>query len=158
MRNKQFQSITSIKIWICWFALNLQNLQQLIDGINAILYISFEHGKLVIYALVLLSVTINTWHSLALLLHLLQNHWANFNQTWQKASLGEGDSSLFKWRTCPFPRGDNYTNSENTLMKFKNILLQNHWANFNQTWHKASLGKGNLCLLKWRAPPFSKGR
>ena len=27
---------------------------------------------------------------------LLQNHWANFNQTWHKASLGEGESSLFK--------------------------------------------------------------
>ena len=27
---------------------------------------------------------------------LLQNHWANSNQTWHKASLGEGDSSLFK--------------------------------------------------------------
>ena len=24
---------------------------------------------------------------------LLQNHWANFNQTWNKVSLGEGDSS-----------------------------------------------------------------
>ena len=33
---------------------------------------------------------------------LLQNHWANFNQTWHKASLGEGDSSLFKWRTISF--------------------------------------------------------
>ena len=27
---------------------------------------------------------------------LLQNHWANFNQTWHKTSLGEGNSSLFK--------------------------------------------------------------
>ena len=27
---------------------------------------------------------------------LLQNHWVNFNQTWHKASLGEGNSSLFK--------------------------------------------------------------
>ena len=27
---------------------------------------------------------------------LLQNHWANFNQTWHKVFLGEGDSSLFK--------------------------------------------------------------
>ena len=27
---------------------------------------------------------------------LLQNHWANFNQTWHKVSLGEGNSSLFK--------------------------------------------------------------
>ena len=23
------------------------------------------------------------------------------------------------------------------------LLLQNHWTNFNQTWHKASLGKGD---------------
>ena len=40
--------------------------------------------------------------------HLLQNRWANLNQTWQIASLGEGDSSLFKWRANSFPRGDYY--------------------------------------------------
>ena len=38
------------------------------------------------------------------------------------------------------------------------LLLQNHWANFNQTWHKASLGEGDSSLFKWRAPPFPKGR
>ena len=38
------------------------------------------------------------------------------------------------------------------------LLLQNHWANFNQTWHKASLGEGDSSLFKWRAPPFCKGR
>ena len=38
------------------------------------------------------------------------------------------------------------------------LLLQNHWANFNQTWHKASLRDGGSSLFKWRAPPFSKGR
>ena len=27
---------------------------------------------------------------------LLQNHWANFNQTWHKASMGGGDSSFYK--------------------------------------------------------------
>ena len=37
-------------------------------------------------------------------------------------------------------------------------LLLKHWANFNQTWHKASLVERNSNLLKWRAPPFSKGR
>ena len=126
----------------------------------------------------------------------------NFNQTWHKASLGEGDSvcsnegprpfprgdnyeivkihwrnwKIFfsrttepistklgtkhpwvKWiQVCsndgpsPFPRGDNYKNSENTLMKLKNLLLQNHWANFNQTWHQASLGEGDSSLFKWR--------
>ena len=38
----------------------------------------------------------------------IQNHWANFNQTWHKASLGEGYLSLNKWRARPFRRGDNY--------------------------------------------------
>ena len=89
---------------------------------------------------------------------LLQNHWTNFNQTWHKASLGEGDSSLFKRRAPPFSKGRNIRNSKNTLTNLKNILMQNHWTNFNQTWHKVSLGKGNSSLFKWRAPPFSKGR
>ena len=35
-----------------------------------------------------------------------------------------------------FPRGDI---CEITLTNFKNHLLQNHWTNFNETWHKASL-------------------
>ena len=29
-------------------------------------------------------------------------------KTWNKAFLGEGDSSLLKWRAPPFPKGDNY--------------------------------------------------
>ena len=40
----------------------------------------------------------------------------------------------------------------------KNILLQNHGANFNQTWPKSSLSQGYIKLLKWRARPFSKRR
>ena len=51
-----------------------------------------------------------------------------------------------------FPRGDNYEISENTLSKFKNLSLQNHCANFNQTWHKASLGERDSSFFKWRAP------
>ena len=35
---------------------------------------------------------------------LLQHNWTNFNQSWQKASLGEGDSSLFKLRATPFSK------------------------------------------------------
>jgi hypothetical protein len=48
--------------------------------------------------------------SICKLLHfwvLLQNHYTNFNQTWHKSSLGEGDSSVFKGRDGPSPRGDN---------------------------------------------------
>ena len=28
------------------------------------------------------------------------------------------------------------------------LLLQNHWVNFNQTWHKASLGKSDSSFFK----------
>ena len=38
------------------------------------------------------------------------------------------------------------------------LLLQNHWANFSQTLHKAFLGEGNWSLNKWRDMPFFKGR
>ena len=37
---------------------------------------------------------------------------------------------------------------KNKLMKSKNLLLQNHWANFNQTWHQASLGDGDSSPFK----------
>ena len=49
-------------------------------------------------------------------------------------------------------------NIEHTLTNFNNLLHQIHWTNFNQTWHKLSLGEGDSSLFKWRAPPFSKGR
>ena len=51
----------------------------------------------------------------------LYNQWVNINQSWHKAFWGEGISSLFKWRTMLFPRGDN---SEMP----KILLLQNHLA------------------------------
>ena len=71
---------------------------------------------------------------------LLQNHWAIFNQTWHKASL-EGIQVYLNEGPNPFPRGDYYKIRENTLTKLKKSLLQNHWANFKQFWHKASLGE-----------------
>ena len=37
-----------------------------------------------------------------------------------------------------FFQGEMIKKRENNL---KNLLLQNHWANFNQTWQKASMGK-----------------
>ena len=71
--------------------------------------------------------------------NLLKNHWANFTQTWHKASLGILMQVYLNERTHPFPKGDNLEKTENILMKFK-IFLQNNWANFNQTWHKSSVG------------------
>ena len=43
-------------------------------------------------------------------------------------------------------------------MKFKSILLQNHWADFNQTCHNASLGEGGSSYLNIVPNPISKGR
>ena len=65
---------------------------------------------------------------------LVQNHRANFNQTWHKVFLGEGDSSLFKWRTMLFPV------EISILTKLPSL---NIWINFNQTLHIASKGEGN---------------
>ena len=38
------------------------------------------------------------------------------------------------------------------------LHLENHSPNFNQTWHKAFLGEGDMSLLKWKATPIFKGR
>ena len=35
-----------------------------------------------------------------------------------------------------------------------NLILQKHYANFNQSWLKASLGGRDSSLIKWRATPF----
>jgi hypothetical protein len=39
----------------------------------------------------------------------------------------------------------------------KNLLLQKQQANFNKTWYKSSLGKGNSKLYKSRARSFQRG-
>ena len=61
-------------------------------------------------------------------------------------------------RPRPSQRGDNRELKKINWQLLKNLLLQNHWAYFNQFWHKVSLGEWNSCLFKWRATPFSKGR
>ena len=58
---------------------------------------------------------------------------------------------------CPFPRVDNSEIAKILWQNWKNLLIQNHKANFNQTWHKASLGIWDSNFFKWRTLPFSKG-
>ena len=57
----------------------------------------------------------------------------------------------------PLLRGDNYK-SKIGVVSFKNLLLQNHWANFKQTLHRSFLGRGVTSVFKRRRSPFSKGR
>ena len=79
---------------------------------------------------------------------LLQNHWANFNQTWHKAS---------KWQARPFTRGDNYEIAK-YIDEIKKNLLQNHWTNFNQTFSKSIFWWWGLKFVQMKASPSSKGR
>ena len=54
--------------------------------------------------------------------------------------------SILGWRGFKFvqmngqflSKGRQLGKSKNKLTTFKNLLLQNQWANFNQTWHKTS--------------------
>ena len=48
------------------------------------------------------------------------------------------------------------TKKRKFIDEFEKLLLQNHCANFNQTWHKATFGEDNLNLFKRRATPFPK--
>ena len=65
---------------------------------------------------------------------LLQNHKANFNQTWFKASFREGDSSLFKGRAEPSSKGRWLWNSENTLTPEPVSQFQSNFAQSNLRW------------------------
>jgi hypothetical protein len=58
----------------------------------------------------------------------------------------------------PHPQGEIIAKEKKSLKAFKNLLLYKQQANFNQTWYKSSLGKGNSKLYKSRARSFSKGR
>ena len=73
--------------------------------------------------------------------NLLQNHWANDTKHhWEEVCSNEGP--------CPFPRGDNSEIAKIHWRNLKNSLLQKYWANFIQTWHKASLGEGSAINFK----------
>jgi hypothetical protein len=47
-------------------------------------------------------------------------------------------------------RGDNHKNCKNVMGSFKNLFLQKHWANFNQTWNKLSLEGEDSSIFKGR--------
>jgi hypothetical protein len=49
----------------------------------------------------------------------------------------------------PLQRGDNHKNVKMGWGHLK-IFSRNNWANFNQTWHKSSLGEGDSSFFKER--------
>jgi hypothetical protein len=55
----------------------------------------------------------------------------------------------------PLQRGRSSQKCKNGVGSFKN-LLQNHWDNFNLTWHKSSLGKGFKVIQMKGIAPFQE--
>ena len=66
------------------------------------------------------------------------------------------NSTLLKEMTTFYSKGKK-RNTENTLTTLITLLLPNHLTNFNQFWHKASLGEEDSISFKWRTRPFSRG-
>ena len=103
----RYSFLQKMLIWSFWGAIYIPFLVRL-PVTNAwnchLLYTAFSSnvGAWVMWACSLFLSLRNGKNTLTKLKNLLQNHCANFNQTWHKASLGEGDSNLFKWRTNKF--------------------------------------------------------
>ena len=73
-------------------------------------------------------------------------------------NLCKEDSSLFKCRATPFAKGR--YDSKNTLTTFKNLLIWSSTTGPISTeliLAKATLGRGDSSLFKWRVIPFFKG-
>ena len=83
--------------------------------------------------------------------------WSIFSSPELKAQVSFSDhlSSVVCLSICPF-----VCLSVRPYVNFSHfhLLLQNHWANFNQTWHKAPLVKWIQVCTNEGPPPFSKGR
>ena len=62
---------------------------------------------------------------------------------------------FFQGEIIHVTRGDNNKIAKIQWQNFKNLLLQNRWDNFNQTWHNAPLIEGDSNLFKWRTIKFS---
>ena len=129
-------NVSSIcKILTCWFTLHSHKIYQRFNMCtDARLYKQkqwYEHcysltkttalsqvlsyppwKSLNLSSVVRLSVNFSRFHL------LLKMHWANFNQTWHKAFLGEGNSDNSNEGPRPFSRGNNYETAKI------------HWRNF----------------------------
>ena len=83
---------------------------------------------------------------------LVRNHWTDFNMILQKCSFGDPLPRLFK----PFgfvkkhsPQGAGLFSLYSYIENLKNLLVRNHWINFNIVLQKCSFGDP---LPKWFKP------
>ena len=78
-----------------------------------------------------------------------------FQPNLAKSFLGWRGFKFVQMKCFPLFQGEIVKKLLKCIDDYKNLLLQNYWANSNQTWHKSSLGQGYIRLFKWRAPPLS---
>ena len=71
---------------------------------------------------------------------LLQNRWANLDQTWQECSLGGPLQKLFKEFDSIKNSGCHGNEIEFLKQFLKNLLLRNHWSDFEIISQECSLG------------------
>ena len=100
---------------------------------------------------------------------LLKNLWSNFNLTWHKASLGEGDSSFFKWSMfftqevineiakiqlkfffsrTPWPISIKFTTKHSWMMGFKLLTNKDHSV-FKKEIIILSLNQRHGIIISW---------
>jgi len=75
------------------------------------------------------------------------NYLTNFNQTWWKTCLRDGDSDLNIKRGWSLLGPNKGQNKENVDKSLKNLLM-NPWPECFDIWHGTSLGQGNSSLFK----------
>lgn len=76
----------------------------LLSGLSVVVFVIFSHFHL-----------------------LFRKHWADFNITWHKASRGEKNSSLFKWKVVFVVKG-RFKIRKTFLLFFTNLLFESNLA------------------------------
>ena len=74
---------------------------------------------------------------------LVRNHWTDFIITWQECFFGDPLPRLFKRHDSSknmAARGRGIFSLYIYIENFKNLLIRNHWIEFNVTWQECCFG------------------
>ena len=77
--------------------------------------------------------------------------WNDFGKSWV-------NDLLFEMNGPTLFQGKMIKKIRKYIKKLQYLLFQNHWANFNQTWHITFQGEWNYSLFKLSTTTFSKGK
>ena len=75
-----------------------------------------------------------------------------FQPNLEESILRKIECNFLQIKAHTLPQGEIIQNNKNIWRIFKYFLFQNYRAIFNQTWHKASLGRGNSDFFSNKEP------